>query len=138
MNLKGNGKLARLPNRLGEEGESNHHRRGGVPGRTDSQLLIRRTVFGGRGRFRIPPMALTAEVQFVTSLYDSARRTVMLRVVAPYVAEMLHLKLLIINCLAGVAGFLNMSSLSDILFRHGWLRALTRRSLPISTGCRKR
>ena len=41
---------------------------------TVSELLIRRTVFGGRGRFRIPSMPLTAEFQFVTSLSDSLRR----------------------------------------------------------------
>jgi hypothetical protein len=34
----------------------------------------------------------------------------MLRVVAPYVAEMLHLKSLIINRVAGVAGFQTMST----------------------------
>jgi hypothetical protein len=33
----------------------------------------------------------------------------MLRVVAPYVAEMLHLKSLTINRVAGVAGFQTMS-----------------------------
>jgi hypothetical protein len=43
-------------------------------GSGDSELLIRRPVFGGRGRFPIPSMALTAEFRFVTSLYDSARR----------------------------------------------------------------
>jgi len=36
---------------------------------------------------------------------DAARRIEMLRVVAPYVAEMLHLNLLTINVVAGVAGF---------------------------------
>ena len=37
---------------------------------------------------------------------------VMLQVVAPYVAEMLHLKLLTINVVTGVAGFLSISHLS--------------------------
>jgi hypothetical protein len=36
---------------------------------------------------------------------DAARRAVMLQGVAPYVAEMLHLKWLAINVVAGVAGF---------------------------------
>jgi hypothetical protein len=78
---------------------------------TFSERLIRsHTVFGGRGRFRISSMALTAELPFVMSLYGSARRTIMLRVVAPYVAEMLHLKSLTINRVAGVAGFQTMST----------------------------
>ena len=50
-------------------------------------------------------MPLTAEIQFVAQFLASARPAVMLRVVAPYVAEMLHLKLLTINRVAGVAGF---------------------------------
>jgi len=41
---------------------------------------------------------------------DTARRAVMLQVVAPFVAEMLHLKSLIINHVAGVAGFQTMST----------------------------
>jgi hypothetical protein len=40
----------------------------------------------------------------------SARWDEMLRVVAPYVAEMLHLKSLTINRVAGVAGFQTMST----------------------------
>jgi hypothetical protein len=80
---------------------------------TVSERQIRsHTFFGGRGRFRIPSMPLTAEFQFVTSLYDSVHRTAMLQVVAPYVAEMLHLKLLTINVVTGVAGFLSISHLS--------------------------
>ena len=46
-------------------------------GRTFSALLIRHTVFGGRGRFQIPSMPLTTDFQFVTSLFNSVRRTVM-------------------------------------------------------------
>jgi hypothetical protein len=40
---------------------------------------------------------------------NSARRAEMLRVVAPYVVEMLHLKSLTINLVAGVAGFYTIS-----------------------------
>jgi hypothetical protein len=55
-------------------------------------------------------MPLTAEIQFVAQFLASARPAVMLRVVAPYVAEMLHLKTLTINVVAGVAGFQTMST----------------------------
>jgi hypothetical protein len=55
-------------------------------------------------------MPLTAEIQFVAQILASARPAVMLRVVAPYVAEMLHLKTLTINVVAGVAGFQTMST----------------------------
>jgi hypothetical protein len=79
---------------------------------THSELLIRLTIFGGRGRFQIPSILLAAEFQIVTSLYGSVRRTGMLQVVAPYVAEMLYLKAFIINVVAGVAGFQSMLHLS--------------------------
>jgi hypothetical protein len=55
-------------------------------------------------------MPLTAEIQFVAQFLASARPAVMLRVVAPYVAEMLHLKWLTINVVTGVAGFQTMST----------------------------
>jgi hypothetical protein len=55
-------------------------------------------------------MPLAAEFQFVLPLSDSLRRDEMLRVVAPYVAEMLHLKWLTINVVAGVAGFQTIST----------------------------
>jgi hypothetical protein len=51
------------------------------------------------------PRRFAAENQLVTKFFNSARLAVMLQVVAPYVAEMLHLKLLTINRVAGVAGF---------------------------------
>jgi hypothetical protein len=91
-----------------------------VPGRTHSTLLIRRPVFGGRGRFWIPSEAFTSWKlvgcpilrlsRWSRVLWSVVRRTVMLQGVAPYVAEMLHLKTLIINRVAGVAGFQTIST----------------------------
>ena len=43
-------------------------------------------------------------------LWSEVRPAIMLQVVAPYVAEMLHLKALTINRVAGVAGFQTMST----------------------------
>ena len=43
-------------------------------------------------------------------LWYEVRPATMLRVVAPYVAEMLHLKSLTINVVAGVAGFQTIST----------------------------
>ena len=43
-------------------------------------------------------------------LWSEVRPAIMLQVVAPYVAEMLHLKSLSINRVAGVAGFQTMST----------------------------
>jgi hypothetical protein len=43
-------------------------------------------------------------------LWYEVRPATMLRVVAPYVAEMLHLKSLTINRVAGVAGFQTIST----------------------------
>ena len=45
----------------------------------------------------------------------------MLQVVAPYVAEMLHLKTLTINVVTGVAGFQSISHLSHPLPGRGWM-----------------
>ena len=50
MSLNRNGKIARIPDHLGEDGGPNHHRRCGVPGRTELDLLIRRMVFSRQGK----------------------------------------------------------------------------------------
>ena len=55
---------------------------------TYSELLIRHTVFGGRGEFLVPSDGLTAEKQLVVHFLDSARQAEMLRVVTPLLQQM--------------------------------------------------
>jgi hypothetical protein len=83
-----NRQIRPTPHTLGGEGIPNHHRRYRGPGQTDSELLIGRTVFGGRGDSRYPPRRLTTEFQFVASLYGSPRLAEMLRVVTPLLRQM--------------------------------------------------
>jgi hypothetical protein len=54
---------------------------------TNSELLIRRMVFGGGEDFWRHPRRLASENQSVAQFLDSASLTIMLQVVAPYVTE---------------------------------------------------